>query len=68
MGRSHSCVTDPTALLLATNDSDGMETLFVETIKAAFKIGGTLLVSVVVVLFLLSQFPNLKSVVGLILR
>lgn len=44
-----------------------METLFVETIKAAFKIGGTLLIAVVIVLFLLSQFPNLKLVVSLVL-
>ena len=41
-----------------------MDKLFIELIKGVFKLGGTLLFAVVVCLFLLGQFPNLKLLIS----
>jgi ribosomal protein S1 len=44
-----------------------MEEIIIETLKGAFKVGGTLLIAVIIVLFLLGQFPNLKLLVSAVL-
>src|SRR6266480_4539058 len=44
-----------------------MEQVFIELIKGVFKVGGTLLIAVIICLFLLGQFPNLKLFVSTVL-
>ena len=45
-----------------------MEQILIDLLKSAFKVGGTLLVSIIIVLFLLGQFPHLKLLVSFVLR
>jgi ribosomal protein S1 len=44
-----------------------MEQIVIELIKTTFKVGGTLLVAVIICLFLLGQFPNLKLLISTVL-
>jgi hypothetical protein len=44
-----------------------MEQVFIELIKGVLKVGGTLLIAVIICLFLLGQFPNLKLLISTVL-